>query len=56
MRRELRRAGRDSCPVGTKDFFLIERRQIWPINKCQFIKAKGEVLCYIEKNLIGQAN
>ena len=42
------RSGRGICPGGTKDCLWIERRQMWPIGKWQFIKVKWETLCQDE--------
>lgn len=43
--RERERGGRDICPEGTQDCLWIEKKQMWPIGKWQFIKKKGEPPC-----------
>ena len=44
-KREQGKGERGICPGGRKDCLWIERRQIWPIDKCWVIKVNLENPC-----------
>ena len=43
-----RQRGRHICPWGTKDCLCVEKRQMWPIGKWQFLKGNQVPLCWDE--------